>query len=176
MQEIIQSENTFKKYLPSIVYGGSDGAVSYFALMAGAYGAGLPLKMIIAVGLSNILADAFSMASADYLSEDSKTGITKKEELASTVLTFLSFAIVGTFPIIPTLYAYFKETPDMQISFPIFMASTFLTICAFSFIGYLRGKILGRNKIKTIIQSIIICSVSAAVAYFVGEYVASILL
>ena len=168
--------NTYKKYLPSVVYGGSDGAVSYFSLMAGAYGAGLPLKMIIAIGVSNVLADAFSMASADYLSEDSKVTIDKKEEMLSSLLTFISFSILGIFPIIPTLYAYFNNMSDTKISFEVFIASSILTIIAFSFIGYLRGKVLGRSKARSILQSIFICSVSAIVAYFVGDYVAKILI
>ncbi len=171
-----KDNKTYKKYLPAVVYGGSDGAVSYFSLMAGAYGAGLQLKMIIAIGLSNVFADAFSMASADYLSEDSKVTIDKKEEMISAVLTFFSFATLGLFPIIPTLYAYFKDTPDTHLSFPVFLISTILTIIAFSFIGYLRGRVLGRDKTRSILQSVFICSVSAILAYFVGEYVAKILI
>lgn len=176
MQETLPSNNLFKKYLPSIVYGGSDGAVSYFTLMAGAYGAGLPLKFIITIGVSNVLADAFSMASADYLSEDSKSGITRSEERMSALLTFTSFAVLGLFPIIPTLYAYLVGVPDNKITFDVFIISTLLTLIAFSFIGYLRGYILRRNRIDSILQSVIICSISASVAYFVGEYVARILL
>lgn len=162
---------TLKKYLPSIVYGGSDGAVSYFTLMAGAYGAGVPITMLIAIGVSNVIADAFSMATADYLSEDSRKGMSVRYERISAVVTFFSFAIVGCFPLIPSLIAYYTLPPHSTLPFSMFLLSTVLTIIGFSYIGYLRGKILRRNLSKTIFQSIVICSISAAVAYWVGSFV-----
>ena len=165
-----------KHYLPSIVYGGSDGAVSYFSLMAGAYGAGLPIKMLIAIGISNIFADAFSMASADYLSEDSRSESERDQAFRSATVTFFSFLLVGLFPLAPSLYAYNNGQADMHLPLSIFIISTILTILAFSFIGYLRGKILLRSKWRTIMQSIMICSISAAVAYYIGEMVSVILM
>ena len=163
-------------YLPSIVYGGSDGAVSYFSLMAGAYGAGLPIKMLIAIGISNIFADAFSMASADYLSEDSRSEGERDQAFRSATVTFFSFLTVGLFPLLPSLYAYNNGQAETHVSLFIFILSTTLTILAFSFIGYLRGKILLRSKWRTIMQSIMICSISAAVAYYIGEMVSVILM
>ncbi len=165
---------TIKKYLSSIVYGGSDGAVSYFTLMAGAYGAGLSIKMLIAIGVSNVVADAFSMATADYLSEDSKINITEKEEETSAIVTFIAFILIGFFPLAPSLYAYYTLPPDATLPFSMFLASTILTLFSFTYIGYLRGKILKRNLSRTIIQSIIICSVSAVIAYYLGEYIAGL--
>ena len=167
--------NTFKKYLPSLVYGGSDGAVSYFSLMAGAYGAGVPLKILIAIGISNVMADGLSMASADYLSEDSKNQ-KNTNPLFDAFFTFISFVLLGLIPLMPTLYAYNFYGPDSLLSFYTFIVSTLVTLCAFIFIGYVRGKVLKRNLFRTILQSVFICSASATVAYFVGEYVAKILI
>lgn len=166
---------TLVKYLPSIVYGGSDGAVSYFTLMAGAYGAGLSIKMLIAIGVSNVIADAFSMATADYLSEDSRKDMTEKEELTSATVTFIAFALIGCFPLAPSLYAYYTLPPDATLPFSMFVLSTALTLIGFTYIGYLRGKILRRNIFRTVIQSIIICSISALIAYSVGEYLAKLI-
>ena len=165
-----------KMYLPSIVYGGSDGAVSYFALMAGGYGAGIPLGIMISIGISNVVADAFSMASADYLSEESKTPTQETKSTNHAMITFISFIIIGLFPIIPSIYGYFSYGQDYKISFPIFIASVLLTLLAFIFIGYIRGKILMRSKIKMIIQSVFICTISASFAYFIGEYLSNILI
>lgn len=169
-------KNTLTKYLPSFVYGGSDGAVSYFTLMAGAYGAGMSIKMLIAIGVSNVIADAFSMATADFLAEDSMKNISnKKEELKGAIVTFLSFIALGLFPLAPTLYAYLKLPLDSTLPLNMFLLSTFLTFIGFTYIGYLRGKILKRNILSTILQSVFICSVSAIVAYYLGEYVAGLL-
>lgn len=174
--EKMPNTSSFKKYLPNIVYGGSDGAVSYFTLMAGAYGAGMPIKMLIAIGVSNVAADAFSMASADYLSEDSKGKTNKKESLKKAFATFISFILLGCLPLAPTFYAFMTTSADSKLSLPIFLASTFMTFIGFTYIGYLRGTILRRPLFKTILQSAIICSTSAAVAYFIGEYVTKVLM
>ena len=165
----------YKKYLPSIVYGGSDGAVSYFTLMAGAYGAGLPIKMLIAVGVSNIFADAFSMASADYLSEDSKAKENKSLAGQNAFVTFISFIALGVLPLIPTVYAYTTLDPSGTLPFEMFIMSSALTMLGFICIGYLRAKVLNRNTKYTILQSILICSVSAIMAYYIGEGVATFL-
>jgi VIT1/CCC1 family predicted Fe2+/Mn2+ transporter len=164
-----------QKFLPSLVYGGSDGAVSYFTLMAGAYGAGLPIKMLLAIGVSNIFADAFSMASADFLSEDSKENSSKKESLKNAMVTFFAFVFVGLFPLYPSLMAYMNAGENATLPLSSFLFSTVLTLAAFILIGFIRGKVLKRNIIKTIFESVIICSLSASVAYFLGEYVAGLL-
>lgn len=52
--------------LRDMVYGGIDGTVTTFAIVAGVEGAGLSTKVIIALGLANVLADGFSMAAANY--------------------------------------------------------------------------------------------------------------
>ena len=163
-------KTNIKNYLPSIVYGGSDGAVTTFSVMAGAYGAGLPARIVIILGLANLFADGFSMASADYLAEDSKVDSRKSENLKSAFTTFLSFVSIGSIPLLP-----FLLTINNLGNTSIFYASAILTILTFVFIGYMRGRILKRNKIHTILQSVIICSISAFVAYFVGEYISKII-
>jgi VIT1/CCC1 family predicted Fe2+/Mn2+ transporter len=172
MQNKINNIKSFniKNMLPSVVYGGSDGAVTTFSVMAGAAGAGLDPRIVIILGTANLFADGFSMASADYLSEDSKSDSVRSENLRSAFATFTSFVLVGSIPLIPFL-ASLNNIENKSI----FYASTLLTISTFVLIGYVRAKVLKRNKLKTIIQSVLICSISAFVAYFVGEYISSII-
>lgn len=59
-------------YIREIVYGGNDGIVTTFAVVAGTVGADLPYKIIIILGLANLLADGLSMATGAYLSEKSE--------------------------------------------------------------------------------------------------------
>ena len=54
-------------YLRDLIYGGIDGAVTTFAIIAGAVGAGLASYVVIILGLANLLADGFSMAASNYL-------------------------------------------------------------------------------------------------------------
>lgn len=63
----------FQAYLGEFVYGGIDGGVTTFAVVAGAVGAGLDSAIIIILGFANLLADGFSMSIGSYLS--SKTEI-----------------------------------------------------------------------------------------------------
>lgn len=53
-------------YLRDWVYGGFDGAVTTFAVVAGAVGADLSSRVILILGLANLLADGFSMAAGNY--------------------------------------------------------------------------------------------------------------
>jgi len=53
-------------YLRDLVYGGIDGAVTTFAIVAGVQGAGLATSVILILGAANIVADGFSMAAGNY--------------------------------------------------------------------------------------------------------------
>jgi vacuolar iron transporter family protein len=53
-------------YLRDWVYGGIDGAVTTFAIVAGAVGADLQVRVVLILGVANLLADGFSMAAANF--------------------------------------------------------------------------------------------------------------
>ena len=53
-------------YLRDWVYGGIDGTVTTFAIMAGVVGASLTPGVVIILGIANLFADGFSMAAANY--------------------------------------------------------------------------------------------------------------
>jgi VIT1/CCC1 family predicted Fe2+/Mn2+ transporter len=53
-------------YVRDFVYGGIDGAITTFAIVAGVVGAALSSKVILILGLANLLADGFSMAASNY--------------------------------------------------------------------------------------------------------------
>ena len=53
-------------YLRDWVYGGIDGAVTTFAIVAGAVGADLSTRVVLILGAANLIADGFSMAAANY--------------------------------------------------------------------------------------------------------------
>ena len=50
------------RYLRDWVYGGIDGAVTTFAIVAGVVGAGLSNRVILVLGAANLLADGFAIA------------------------------------------------------------------------------------------------------------------
>ncbi len=53
-------------YVRDYVYGGIDGAITTFAIVAGVFGAALSSNIILILGLANLLADGFSMAASNY--------------------------------------------------------------------------------------------------------------
>jgi vacuolar iron transporter family protein len=53
-------------YLRDWIYGGMDGAVTTFAIVAGVAGAELPVTVLLILGLANLLADGFAMAAANF--------------------------------------------------------------------------------------------------------------
>ena len=53
-------------YLRDWVYGGVDGAVTTFAIVAGVVGADLSARVVLILGIANLLADGFSMAAGNY--------------------------------------------------------------------------------------------------------------
>lgn len=67
-REITRRLSEGQRYSPlkDTIYGGIDGAVTTFAIVAGVEGAGLPHSIIVALGLANVLADGFSMAASNY--------------------------------------------------------------------------------------------------------------
>lgn len=53
-------------YVRDWVYGGIDGAITTFAIVAGVVGADLSHRVIVILGIANIVADGISMAASNY--------------------------------------------------------------------------------------------------------------
>src|SRR5688572_26754032 len=72
MEDKLHSQNNFflfnKDYIGEFVYGGIDGAITTFAVVAGATGANFGTDVIIILGLANLLADGFSMSIGNFFS------------------------------------------------------------------------------------------------------------
>ena len=78
-----QPQHAFKKfqdYLGEFVYGGIDGSVTTFAVVAGATGANLDSSVVIILGFANLIADGFSMSVGNYLSKKTERELYQKHE------------------------------------------------------------------------------------------------
>ncbi|GGG15582.1 VIT1/CCC1 transporter family protein [Pontibacter amylolyticus] len=68
----LQSEDKIlffkKEYISEFVYGGIDGSITTFAVVAGAEGASLGISVVIILGLANLIADGFSMSVGNFIS------------------------------------------------------------------------------------------------------------
>lgn len=57
-----------KDYIAEFVYGGIDGAITTFAVVAGSEGANLGIQVVVILGLANLIADGFSMSVGNFFS------------------------------------------------------------------------------------------------------------
>ncbi|MFT6361145.1 MAG: VIT1/CCC1 family predicted Fe2+/Mn2+ transporter [Candidatus Paceibacteria bacterium] len=159
------------KYLPEFVYGSVDGVVTTVAIITGAVGAGLSSGIILILGLANVLADAWSMGSSEYLSSISEAemeGVDHDNEgktpLDKGLVTFASFVAVGLLPIIPFFFS---------IVFPGFIGSDVwvsmgAALFAFILIGYIGARVTKASRTKNIIRTVIVGSIAAFISFIVG--------
>ena len=75
------------RYIKSFVYGGLDGTITTFAVVAGVAGASLSSSVVLILGFANLVGDGISMAFGDYLSSKAEKEYgraeRKKEEIAA---------------------------------------------------------------------------------------------
>jgi len=66
-------------YLGDLVYGGLDGIITTFAVVSGVAGAQLDNRVVLILGLANLFADGFSMATGAFLSAKSEKEYYERE-------------------------------------------------------------------------------------------------
>lgn len=143
------------KYYSEIIYGGVDGLITTFAIIAGSLGGNLSTTVIIILGLASILADGFSMGISSYLAEKSRYN--GGNPIIVGVITFLSFILIGIFPLIPF---FFKFNNRFNIS------SYILGILLFV-LGYLKGAFIDG------LETLFIGGIAAFIAYYSAKAIAN---
>ena len=171
-----EKEDFESKYLPEFVYGGIDGSVTTFAVVAGVMGASLSPAIVLILGFANLFGDGFSMAISNYLSTKSRVelrasknidaGDDGKNPVKTGLATFFSFLIVGFIPLISFVLAIF--VPLIQkYQFPISMA---LTGLAFLSIGAIKGRIVKKHFVLSAFETFLIGGIAAIIAFLVGHF------
>src|SRR5208283_5391028 len=59
-------QDTQGNFLRDWIYGGIDGTITTFAIVAGVVGADLPGTVVLVLGLANLVADGFAMGAGNY--------------------------------------------------------------------------------------------------------------
>jgi VIT1/CCC1 family predicted Fe2+/Mn2+ transporter len=171
----------FSSHLREIVYGGNDGIVTTFAVVAGFSGAQmdptatpLPVMMVLLFGLANLFADGLSMGMGSYLSlraqqdvarnsvANNRADILKENPMLVGVVTLISFLCFGSIPLLP----YFLPWNNTAL-FPLSVAST---IMALLLLGILRAIVSRHNALRGIFETILVGGISATAAYIVGSF------
>ncbi len=164
-----------RKYLPEFVYGGIDGSVTTFAVVAGTVGASLSSSIILILGFANLFADGFSMAISNYLSNKSQVELHKniqkksgenefKHPMKTAIATFISFCVVGFIPLLSFVLASFIPALNENK----FLYSIILTAVAFMVVGAVKGEVVGKHPFKASMETLLIGGVAAVIAFLVG--------
>ena len=167
------------KYLPEFVYGGTDGAITTLAVVSGVIGAGLSSSIVLILGFVNLFADGFSMAVSNYLSTNSRNDLNEKKyrrkdnPIKTAIVTFVSFFVIGFIPLFSFVIA--AITNYNQVIANQFIYSSFLTIIALGIVGWFKGEVLGKSKIKSSIQTIVIGGIAAIIAFSAGFFIKNLI-
>lgn len=158
-----------KFFLSEFIYGGIDGIITTFSIVAGSAGGNLSNIVIIVLGISNVISDGFSMAVSRYFSSKAEIEqgiLSNKEPLESAFATFLSFVLIGIIPILPFII-YKNRDVDIKISL-------FLSLIIFFIIGYMKGHVLEleeNEKIKSGFRVLFTGLIASLLAYYIGKYI-----
>ena len=68
------------KYVKSLVFGGLDGTITTFAVVAASKGGSLSANVVLLMGFANLVADGLSMGFGDYLSSKAELSTAKTEK------------------------------------------------------------------------------------------------
>ena len=171
----------FEDYLSEFVYGAIDGAVTTFAVVAGATGAGFNTSVVIILGFANLLADGFSMAVGSYLSSKSSVEMDHKHgrhvltanssPLFNGLSTYFSFILVGLVPLLAYLAEYLLGKPINHV----FGLACGLTGLAFIGIGWLKSYVAHTSKLRAVAETLGLGLIAALLAYAVGNWLEQII-
>ena len=162
--------NIISTHLKEIVFGGTDGIVTTFAVVAGYTGAGetsmgkIPIVAVVIFGLANLFADGFSMALGNFLSLEVERDLDKTKRRISNIpaaaFTFISFIAFGIIPLLPYLV---NTAPEGR-----FLYSITTTLFALLLLGFLRLKVTHKSIQRAVGETVLVGGTAATVAYLVG--------
>jgi len=177
MKKQVGSKSSFlRRYLPEFVYGGMDGSVTTFAVVAGSIGASLSSVVVLILGFANLFADGFSMAVANYVSTKSRNeldGKNRKNEKKTAFATFFAFLLVGLIPLLSFVLAAITNNANLIQN--QFKYSIILTGLAFIVVGWFRGDVTGRPKVKAALETFTIGTIASLLAFAVGHFLKTII-
>ena len=174
---------TFKHYLPEFVYGGIDGAVTTFSVVAGATGAALAPSVMLILGFADIFAGGFAIAVSNYLSIKSQLDLHRghrdykefvklgKHPVKAACAEFFSFALIGLIPLFSFIFPLLS--PGLESS--QFTTSVFLTALALASVGAIKGVVVKKHWIRSSIETLLIGGFAAVLAFAVGKAVSLII-
>lgn len=141
-------EKLANDHMRGIIFGGLDGILTTFAIMAASIGAHQKPATTLVLGLSTLLADALSMAGGEYLSSKAEREVLapsalklaelEPSPLARGTAMFSAFLLFGAIPLIGFVgsHVFARYRPDM----PHDIVSCFVTVAALFVLGAIKSQ------------------------------------
>jgi vacuolar iron transporter family protein len=157
-------------YLKDLVYGANDGIITTFAVVAGVTGAELAPRIVLILGLANLLADGFSMGASNFLAIRSDEAVRRSSGLSllepfpfrHALATFAAFVLAGTIPLVSYVLTV-RETA--------FASAVLLTLAALFGVGAARSLVVDTPWYRAGAEMLLVGAAASAVAYGVGDLV-----
>ena len=163
-------------HIGDLVFGANDGIVTTFAVVSGVTGAALSPRIIIILGLANLLADGISMGAGNYLGMRSEQEYQKSvngsvaegrlHAIGHGSAIFLAFFLAGSIPLLPFLI---PGTDN------VFLLSCAATGVALFVVGRLRPLVTRARWFISGAEMLFIGSLAAAAAYGIGHFLRGVL-
>ncbi len=168
-----EARGLVRHYLRDLIYGANDGIITTFAVVTGVTGAALHPRIVLILGLANLLADGFSMGASNFLSIRSDEAARRAEGAGALepfpfrhgAVTFAAFVLAGAIP----LASYLLDLGDAA-----FAVAIALTVLALFMVGAARVVVTDATWWRSGLEMTGIGVVAAAVAYGVGALIATL--
>lgn len=172
--ELMTRKSVTPQLLRAAVYGANDGIITTFAVVAGVAGASLSTRVILIMGVSNLIADGIAMGLGDFLGEkseqDMESSSLKRRPRGGIwhtgLTTFLAFVLVGSAPLLP----YFVELQGVQGT-DAFIMSILCTVAALFIVGSLRSIFTKRSWLRSGLEMLLVGTIAAGAAFALGAFI-----
>jgi VIT1/CCC1 family predicted Fe2+/Mn2+ transporter len=163
----------FGHYLRDMVYGALDGVITTMAVLAGAEGASLSVRVGLILGMANLLGDGISMGASNYLGlrselEQSGGSVALEAPWRHGLATVAAFIVVGSAP----LLAFVLSSLTGVRVFPVAAA---LAAIALSAAGVVRARFVCKTAVRSALEMLSVGLLAGGAAYLVGRVGASLL-
>ena len=158
-------------HIGDLVFGANDGIVTTFAVVSGVTGAQLSVRVIIILGLANLVADGIAMGAGNYLGmrseqeyQQNATGAAPEgrgHAVGHGAAIFLAFVLAGSIPLLPFVLLTGADG---------FLLSCVATGIALFAVGSVRTFVTRARWFISGLEMLLIGSLAATAAYGAGYF------
>jgi len=163
----------FGHYLRDMVYGALDGVITTMAVLAGAEGASLSMRVGLILGMANLLGDGISMGASNYLGlrselEQSGGSVRAEAPWRHGLATVAAFLVVGSAPLL--------AFPVSALApLPVFTLAALFAAAALIAAGMVRAAFVGKTAARSAAEMLSVGALAGGAAYLVGLLASAVL-